>query len=210
MLERIPMNKIGFSGTIVSVKARIRLIRSFDQVPTHQYQGYTLTLDGEVNGMPRSRFKVAIGPKAHEQHQFRIGDTISGKAFPVSDSESEWAEFYKVSGLQLIGRTQPDAPPSPTGGIAPPLEQYREQGHLRLKRETCETQCAQCPFGLTMPTQIILDHWDPSKVKWRSETHCYGPRNCPRYKSGPPYRVRGRKPGMIYVDDDVERAARGE
>ena len=205
------MNKINFTGTIVSVKARIRLIRSFDQVPTHQYQGYTLVLDGVVDGMARSQFKVAIGPKAHEQRQFRIGDTIKGMAVPVPDPETEWAEFYKVSGLQLMKRTQPDVlPPSPTGGVPPPLAQYREQGHLRLKRDTCESQCVQCPFGLTMPTQIILDHWNPSQIKWRFETHCYGPRGCPRYKSGPPYRVPGRKPGMIYADDDVGRAARGE
>lgn len=204
------MEKIEFTGTVTSVKARIRLIRSFDQIPTHQYQGYTLILDGEVDGVPRNRFKVAIGPKAHEQHQFRIGDSVRGKAISVPDSETEWAEFYKVSGLQLMERMQPYAPPSPTGGIAPPLEQYRKQGHLRLKRETCETQCVQCPFGLTMPTQIILDHWNPSKVKWRFETHCYGPRDCPRYKAGQPYRVPGRKPGMIYVDDDVEREMRGD
>jgi hypothetical protein len=204
------MNTLAFTGTVVSIKARIRLIRSFDQIPTHQYQGYTLILDGEVDGVSRNRFKVAIGPKAHEQHQFRIGDSIRGKAIPVPDCETEWAEFYKVSGLQLLGRTRPDAPPSPTGGIAPPLAQYRAQGHLRLKRETCQTACVQCPFGLTMPTQIILDHWNPSKVKWRFETHCYGPRDCSRYKAGPPYRVPGRSPGMVYVDDDVERAARGD
>lgn len=202
------MDKIDFTGTIASVKARIRQIRSFDQVPIHQYQGYMLILDGEVDRVARSRLKIAIGPKAHEQHLFRIGDSIRDEAASVPDSETEWAEFYKVSGLQLIGRTQPDAPPNPTGGIAPPLAKYREQGHLRLKRETCETQCVQCPFGLTMPTQIILDHWNPSKVKWRFETHCYGPRGCPRYKAGPAYRVPGRKSGMVYVDDDVERAAR--
>lgn len=210
VLER-PMDKIQFTGKIISVKARIRLIRSFDEIPTHQYQGYTLILDGEIDGVPRNRFKVATGPKAHEQHQFRIGDAIRGHATPVLDAETEWAEFYKVSGLQLIERTHPgDWPPSPNGGIAPPLEQYREQGHFRLKREVCETACFECPFGLTMPTQIILDHWNPSIVKWRFETHCYGPRGCPRYKAGPAYRVPGRRSGMVYVDDDVERELRGE
>ena len=205
------MNKIAFTGTIVSVKARIRLIRSFDQVPTHQYQGYTLILNGEIDGIPCTRFKVAIGPKAHEQHQFRIGDSIRGHAISVPDSETEWAEFYRVSGLQLIERTYPgDWLPGPDGGIAPPLGQYRTQGHFRLKRETCETACVECPFGLTMPTQIILDHWNPSIVKWRFETHCYGPQGCPRYKAGPAYRLPGRKSGMIYVDDDMEREARGE
>ena len=197
------MNKIAFTGTIVSVKARIRLIRSFDQVPTHLYQGYTLILDGEAGGANRNRFKVAIGPKAHEQHRFRIGDAIRGRAIPVPDAETEWAGFYKVSGLQLIERTRPgDWPPGPDGGISPPLEQYRAQGHFRLKRDVCERACFECPFGLTMPTQI--------KVKWRVETHCYGPRGCPRYKAGPAYRVPGRSPGMVYVDDDVERARRGE
>ena len=205
------MDKIQFTGKIISVKARIRLIRSFDEIPTHQYQGYTLILDGEIDSVPCNRFKVATGPKAHEQHQFRIGDAIRGHATPVLDAETEWAEFYKVSGLQLIERTHPgDWPPSPNGGIAPPLEQYREQGHFRLKREVCETACFECPFGLTMPTQIILDHWNPSIVKWRFETHCYGPRGCPRYKAGPAYRVPGRRSGMVYVDDDVERSRRGE
>ena len=47
-------------------------------------------------------------------------------------------------------------------------------------------------------------------VKWRFETHCYGPRDCPRYKAGPAYRVPGRKPGMVYMDDDVEKSAARE
>lgn len=135
---------------------------------------------------------------------------IKALAVPVPDCETEWTELYRVSGFQLIERTQPDAQPSPIGDIAPPLEPYREQGHFRLKRETCETECVQCPFGLTMPTQIILDHWNPSKVKWRFKTHCNGPRDCPRYKAGPAYRVPGGRPGMIHVDDDVERPACGD
>lgn len=64
----IRMTKIAFTGRIVSVKARIRLIRSFDQIPTHQYQGYILILDRAADGIPRNRFNVAVGPKVHEQH----------------------------------------------------------------------------------------------------------------------------------------------
>lgn len=129
----------------------------------------------------------------------------------MADPEIEWTEFYKVSGLQLIERTRPgDWPPGPDGGIGPPLEQYREQGHFRLKRETCATERVQYPFGLTVPTQSTLDQWSPSTVKWRFETHCYGPPDCPRYKAGPPYRVPGRRSGMVYVDDYVERELRGE
>src|SRR6266850_7496505 len=86
VLER-SMDKILFTGRIISVKARIRLIRSFDEIPTHQYQGYTLILDGEIDGVPRNQFKVAVGPKAHEQQQFRIDDSIRGHAIPVQDAE---------------------------------------------------------------------------------------------------------------------------
>jgi len=65
---KIP-DKTSFSGEIVAVKARIQLIRSFDEI-SHQYQGYTLVLSGGEN-----QFRVAIGPAAHEKHQFRIGDS---------------------------------------------------------------------------------------------------------------------------------------
>ncbi|MEK6625130.1 MAG: hypothetical protein AABY86_09185 [Bdellovibrionota bacterium] len=205
------MNKTAFTGIITSVKARIRLLRSFDEVPSHQYQGYVLIMDGEIGGESRTSCKIAIGPKAHEQHQFRIGDKISGMAIPVVDADTEWAHYYKVSALKLIERTQHgDLLPTPEGGVAPALEKYREQGHFRLHHETCETKCFRCPFGLTMATEITVDQWNQSKVKWRFETNCYGPRDCPLYKSGPPYRVPGRKSGMVYVDDDVERAEHGE
>jgi hypothetical protein len=80
--RKTPMDEIRFTGKIIGVEARIRLIRSFDQLPTHQYQGYTLILDGELDGMPRDRMKVAIGPKAHEQQQFRIGDAIRASSDP--------------------------------------------------------------------------------------------------------------------------------
>lgn len=205
--------KLSFQGTITSVKARIRLLRSFDQIPSHQYQGYTLVLDGEIGGETRTGIRIAVGPRAHETNQFRAGDRVSGGAVAVTDSKTEWAGFYKVSGLKLEFRaqsTEAELVPGPNGGIAPALDKYRSHGHFRLHRETCETKCSRCPFGLTMATQIILDQWNPTKVKWRFETHCYGPHDCRNYKAGPAYRVQGRKPGMVYVDDDIERAERGE
>jgi hypothetical protein len=48
---------------MISVKASIRLFHSFDQDSTHQYQGYTLTLDGEVDGVMRNRFDAGTSPK---------------------------------------------------------------------------------------------------------------------------------------------------
>jgi hypothetical protein len=207
-MSRVPKPEtIRFSGEVLAVKGRIHLIRSFDQL-SHQYQGYTLVLrDDEA---PETVRRIAIGPGAHTKHQFRIGDRVSGTAHRVPDPVTEWAEFYRVSGLRLErrGPEGQQRPPDPEGGIAVSLEVYRANGHRRLDAKTCIEQCARCPWGLTMATEIILDQWNPSKTKWRFETHCYGPRGCPRYKAGPPRRVPGRKPGMVWIDDDIEREER--
>jgi hypothetical protein len=195
-----------FFGTVIAVKARIRLLRSFDEV-SHAYLGYTLVLDGTLNGAPVEELRIAIGTKTHETHRFRIGDQIAGMTVPVSDPRQEWATHYKVSGLRVLGRgpAEQDVPANPEGGIAPALADYRARGHRRLDSKTYAKSCQRCPFGLMMATEITIDQWNPSKKKWRFETHCYGPRDCPRYKAGKPYKVQGRKPDMVWVDDDVER-----
>jgi hypothetical protein len=41
-------DKVKFEGTITAVKARIRLIRSFNEV-SHAYLGYTLLINGVVD-----------------------------------------------------------------------------------------------------------------------------------------------------------------
>lgn len=201
--------KLLFEGRILTVKARIRLIRSFDQIPTHHYGGYTLVIQGWLSGVKRD-FRVAIGPKAHEKHRFRIGDTVSGAGVSVPDPRTEWADLYKASDLKVLERgPEPDAAaPHLDGGIAPALEVYRANGHRRLDRSTWEAQCFRCPCGLDMVTEIIVDHWNLSKKKWRFETHCYGPKDCPRYRAGKAHRVPGRAPGMVFIDDDVERQTR--
>lgn len=46
-----------------------------------------------------------------------------------------------------------------------------------------------------MPTEVIVDHWNPERTtKWRVETHCYGPRGCPRYRAGRPRAVPAESP----------------
>ena len=39
----IPPSGVSFRGEVLAVKARIRLLRSFDQI-SHQYQGFTLVI----------------------------------------------------------------------------------------------------------------------------------------------------------------------
>ncbi len=201
-----PETKHEFTGTITAVKARIRLLRSFDQI-SHSYQGYVLVVEGKLNGEPFTGLRIGVGPKSHEKHQFRIGDQVSGMVVAVVDEEKEWATHYRVSGLRLVARGPAEqvAPPNPDGGIAPSLPDYRARGHRRLDGKVYSENCQCCPFGLVMPTEITVDQWDPSNKRWRFETHCYGPRDCPMYRPGRPYRAPGRKPGMVWEDDDVER-----
>jgi hypothetical protein len=200
------MDKAKFKGTTTSIKARIRLLRSFDQV-SHAYLGYTLVMDTQVDGKEWKDLRVAIGQKAHEKNQFRIGDCISGEAWPIENPKQEWADFYKVSKLKVIsrGNSSENRPADIEGGIAPPLTVYRENGHLRLDPRTYESKCKPCPWGIVMATEITIDHWNPHKKKWRYETHCYGPKDCPNYRPGKARAVQGRKPGMIWTDDDYER-----
>lgn len=199
--------KVVFSGEIVAVKPRIKLLRSFDQIPSHQYNGYILVIEGHLDD-EYGQFRVAIGPKAHEKHQFQIGDKLSGKAQPISNPKHEWAQYYKASALkvEIIGERED---PHPSGGVPVPLPTYRENGHLRLKKSVAESVCLQCPWGAFMTTEMIIDHWNPSKKKYRIETHCYGPKTCKNYKPGRPYVVPGRN-NLKYEDDDYERFCRGE
>jgi len=199
-------DKEQFAGIVTAVKARIRLLRSFDQI-SHAYQGYTLVLDATIGGVAQDELRITIGPKTHEQHCFRIGDQVAGLAVPIANPRHEWATHYRVSGLRVVqrGGTDQDVPANPEGGIAPQLPEYRDRGHRRLDGRTYRQHCPRCPFGLVMATEITIDQWNPQKKQWRLETHCYGPRDCPRYRPGKPYRVQGRKPWMVWVDDDAER-----
>ena len=195
-----PVQHVRFQGLVVAVKPRIGLHRSFDQV-WHSYHGYVLALE---NG-PR----IAVGQAAHAKHRFRIGDVIEGEGVPIPDPRADWAELYKVRRVKVLvrGPQTEERSADPDGGIAPTMEEYRTHGHRRLDPKTYERSCVRCPFGAVMATQIILDQWKPWKQKWRFETHCYGPRDCPRYRAGRPRTVPGRERGMVWVDDDVKREA---
>jgi hypothetical protein len=52
-----------------------------------------------------------------------------------------------------------------------------------------------------MPVEMIVDHWNPSKKRYRFETFCYGPKSCAYYRAGPRRKVPGRK-GMSYTEED--------
>ena len=52
-----------------------------------------------------------------------------------------------------------------------------------------------------MAVELIIDQWNPTKRRYRTETFCYGPRSCSSYQAGPPRTAPGRK-GMTYTEED--------
>jgi hypothetical protein len=184
---------------LVSIQPRIRLNRSFDE-RSHVYLGYTLGVSGKIGSEDRE-FLVGVGEGAHAKHQFRAGDLISGEALPVGDPRLETVEFYKVSSLradrgEAVGQTSPP----PWRGIAPSLPVYRERGHRRLAARTYENKCTLCIWGCHMAVEMIIDHWNPTHRRYRTETFCYGPLACPLYRPGPERKVPGRR-GMTYTEE---------
>jgi hypothetical protein len=125
------MEKAAWSGCIVAVQPRIRVMRSFDQ-RNHGYQGYVLRIDGTC-GEQTCEFRVAVGKGAHEKYRFCAGMQLSGFSLSVDDPRLEIANFYKTSGIK-IGRESEaglSAMP-PFQGVPPGLETYRSRGHRRL------------------------------------------------------------------------------
>ena len=195
------MDKIAWSGRIVSVQPRIRLTRSFDE-RYHGYQGYVLRIDGTC-GDVSGEFRIAVGKAAHEKHRFRAGMEVSGLSVPVPDPRMETAGFYKTSGLKILksAEGEPTTIGPPFQGVPPDLETYRSRGHRRLDARTYTSKCSTCIWGCRMPVEMIIDHWNPSNKRYRFETFCYGPKSCPFYRAGAKRKVPGRK-GMTFIEED--------
>lgn len=194
------IEKVAWSGRIVAVQPRIRLMRSFDQ-RHHSYLGYVIRLQGTCGGEARE-FLIAVGKGAHQKHRFQSGMTISGMSTPVDDPRLETAGFYKTGAIRVAEAADAGAPSaSPFHGVPPDLETYRSRGHRRLDTRTYESRCSTCIWGCRMPVEIIVDHWNPSKKRYRRETFCYGPKSCSLYKAGPTRKMPGRH-GMTWEEED--------
>jgi len=194
------MVKPTFTGKIISIQPRIRLIRSFDEA-SHTYLGFAIRLEGELDNT-NTTFSIGIGKAAHAKHQFKVNDVISGECLPVPDPDLEPVDYYKVSKLKVISEGEQGSSSSPWELVPPELEVYRERGHRRLATRTYDTKCSSCMWGCRMPVEIIVDNWNPrGRKKYRFETFCYGPLSCKLYKAGPNRKVEGRN-GMVYVEED--------
>ncbi len=192
--------KLAWSGRVVAVQPRIRLMRSFDEWH-HSYQGYVLRIDGRC-GDHTGEFLIAVGKGAHEKHRFCVGMDLSSFSIPVDDPRLETAGFYKTSGIKISKEAETGTSGTPPFlGVTPGLENYRSRGHRRLDIRTYETKCTTCIWGCRMPVEMIIDHWNPSQKRYRFETFCYGPKSCSLYRAGATRKVPGRK-GMSYAEED--------
>ncbi len=197
-------DKIRWSGEVLGVQPRIRLMRSFDE-RSHAYMGYVLFMRGDAKGEERE-FTVGIGPAAQAKHGFRAGDRVTGIAVPVADARIEPVMFYKSSALQMTHRPAAPRPPAPPWQDAPPgLPVYRERGHRRLAANTWESTCRGCIWGCRMPVELTPDSWKRNEHEYRIETFCYGPKSCALYRAGPTRTVPGRG-GMAWEEDDAVEA----
>jgi hypothetical protein len=192
--------RLAWSGRIVAVQPRIRLMRSFDE-RYHSYQGYILRINGRC-GDQIGEFLIAVGKGAHEKHQFCVGMDLSGFSIPVDNPRLEAAGCYKTSGIKICKEAESGMSGTPPFLGAPPdLETYRNRGHRRLDPRTYETKCTTCIWGCRMPVEMIIDQWNPSQKRYRFETFCYGPKSCSLYRAGATRKVPGRK-GMSYTEED--------
>ncbi len=193
-------DKIPWHGRLTSVQPRIRITRSFDE-SSHTYLGYALRVDGTA-GDEQREFWVGIGKETHAKHRFEVGLVAGGECHLVANPELETVEFYKVSKLEVQERVPPERNPCPPWlGVAPGLPVYRARRHRRLDARTYSAKCSECIWGCRMAVEIIVDHWNPSVRRYRTETFCYGPKNCPSYRAGPKRKVPGRR-GMSYTEED--------
>ena len=192
--------KLPFNGALISIQPRIRLLRSFDQ-RSHSYLGYSLRINGVIGDQQRE-FLVGIGRGAQAKHVFRVGDLVCGECQPIQDKDLETVGFYKTSKLKVLKRSEgAQSVPPPWLVIPPSLEIYRQRGHRRLDAHTYEAKCFNCIWGCRMAVEMIIDQWNPSNKRFRTETFCYGPKSCPFYKAGPTRKVPGRK-GMTWEEED--------
>jgi len=52
-----------------------------------------------------------------------------------------------------------------------------------------------------MPVKMIIEQWNRDRRRYRTETFCYGPLSCSRYRPGPTLKVPGRH-GMTHEEED--------
>lgn len=111
----------------------------------------------------------------------------------------------RVSGAISIQVPRRDSPtpqsPIPRNRGSWATRSALKRRHRRLAARTYGKKCSSCVWGCHMPVEMIIDQWNPSVRRYRTETFSYGPKSCRFYAAGPKRVVPGRK-GMRWVEED--------
>lgn len=189
--------KISFHGIIRAVQPRANVWRYRLDNRTHGTTGYNLFLSGEADGEERN-FAVAISGKQQEKFRFHIGDEISGTGWTKKYPEWEYADYYRVAALKK--QKEAGATPVQDGGPwiseVPELSVYDWRGCRMLDKRCWSGKCFPCKWAC-MANVAIEYEWGLSQ-KFRFESFCYGPKNCPLYKMGRPRPVPYKGCGSVY------------
>jgi hypothetical protein len=201
------MEKINWSGVILSIQPRTNVWRYRIDNRTHSHTGYNLFLDGIADGEPK-QFAVAISEKQQQTIGLRIGDEASGAGWTKKYPQWEYADYYRASGLK---RTKPNNTPAdesiapPWTGDLPDAATYEWRGCRVLSKACWKGKCFKCKWAAMANVTIEFD-WGV-KQKWRFESFCYGPKSCELYKRGAdpmvPYKDSGSNPDSDGGFDEI-------
>jgi len=201
------IEKINWSGTILSIQPRTNVWRYRVDNRTHSHTGYNLFLDGVADGLPL-QYAVAISEKQQQSIGFRIGDEASGTGWTKKYPQWEYADYYRAGALK---RTKPNTSHSdeskapPWTGDPPDMATYEWRGCRVLSKACWKGKCFKCKWA-TMANVTIEYDWGV-KQKWRFESFCYGPKSCKYYKRGAdpmiPYKNDGSNPDSHGGFDEI-------
>jgi hypothetical protein len=201
------IEKINWSGTILSIQPRTNVWRYRVDNRTHSHTGYNLFLDGVADGMPL-QYSVAISEKQQQTIGFRIGDEASGTGWTKKYPQWEYADYYRAGALK---RTKPNTAPAdernvpPWTGDPPDMATYEWRGCRVLSKACWKGKCFKCKWA-TMANVTIEYDWGV-RQKWRFESFCYGPKSCKYYKRGAdpmiPYKNDGSNPDSHGGFDEI-------
>ena len=118
--------------------------------------------------------------------------------FISSNPEWEYADYYRVAALKK--QKEAGATPVQDGGPwiseVPELSVYDWRGCRMLDKRCWSGKCFPCKWAC-MANVAIEYEWGLSQ-KFRFESFCYGPKNCPLYKMGRPRPVPYKGCGSVY------------
>ncbi|MCL1976193.1 MAG: hypothetical protein FWG61_08545 [Firmicutes bacterium] len=201
------IEKINWSGTILSIQPRTNVWRYRVDNRTHSHTGYNIFLDGVANSIPL-QYAVAISEKQQQSIAFRIGDEASGTGWTKKYPQWEYADYYRAGALKRI---KPNTTPAdernapPWTGDAPDMATYEWRGCRVLSKACWKGKCFKCKWAAMANVTIEYD-WGV-KQKWRFESFCYGPKSCKYYKRGAdpmiPYKNDGSNPDSHGGFDEI-------